>query len=68
MTVNLDPKLLDVVKFTRYGGSEVAPVRGTIAELLGADTALVEVSDETGIARDLVPVPILDLEVIWRCP
>src|SRR5260370_25516661 len=65
MAVNLNPSLLDVVKFHESGTITAGTLTGTIVELLGSDTALVEVADDTGVSKDLIAVPIEHMQVVW---
>src|SRR5436305_8283629 len=66
MVTSLNPKLLDVVSFsssTTHG--QPMTYTGTVVELFGADTALIEVSDESGVTQELEFVPLRDLKVVW---
>jgi tetratricopeptide (TPR) repeat protein len=67
MKLNLNPKLLDVVK-TREGAASSGSgiLTGTVVELLGSDTVLVEVADDHGASQDLISVPREQVEVVWR--
>lgn len=42
-----------------------AGARGTVVELLDADTALIEFADAAGAAQCGVPVPMEQLEIAW---
>lgn len=63
-----NPRLFDTVRFKTLTGeaASLSLRTGTLVELLGPETALVEVSDEAGIPKEFAYVPIRDLEVIWR--
>lgn len=66
MTATQKPKLLDVVRFKTPTSEPSAMFRtGTIVEMLGPESALVETSDESGVLRELVPVLMSDLETVW---
>lgn len=66
MESQLNPKLFDIVKFeSSLAGEAIAVHTGTIVELLGADAACVEISDENGAAKALISIPLHDVEVVW---
>ena len=67
MKLNLNPKLLDVIK-TRESAASGGnfPFTGTVVELLGSDAVLVEVADDQGASQDLIAVPREQIEVLWR--
>ncbi|HLJ27982.1 MAG TPA: tetratricopeptide repeat protein [Candidatus Angelobacter sp.] len=69
MKLNLDPKLLDVVK-TREGALATGEsvLTGTVVEILGSGTVLVDIADERGISKDLVSLPVEQIEILWRSP
>jgi len=66
MTTTLNPKLLDFVVAPSTGEGSLKPLSGTVVEVYGPDSVLVEVSDENGVARDFVTVPAHDAKVVWE--
>jgi tetratricopeptide (TPR) repeat protein len=64
MALELNPKPFDVVTFGP-GSGESGVHTGTLVELIGADLGLVEISDSTGVATELVSVPLNEMTVVW---
>ena len=61
-----NPKLFDVVRFSPFSAEAQPPAyTGTVVELFGSDTALIELADESGVTKKLMSIPIRDLTVIW---
>lgn len=55
---------LDVIELRIPVGSWDAGTRGTVHEVR-SDALLVEVSDEDGVTRDLITVPVDAARVVW---
>jgi tetratricopeptide (TPR) repeat protein len=72
MEIELSPKILDVVEVpNRVPGSTThGAALGTVVEVLpGPDGGLlVEVTDENGVALDLVQLPAAEAKVVWSSP
>ena len=72
MNIELSPKILDVVEVpNRFLGSETPGVAlGTVVEVLGEPNGglLVEVTDESGVPRDLVLLPASEAKKVWASP
>lgn len=68
MKLSLSPKLLDVVqmKGAPFAAGEVR--QGTIVEMLSPDTALIEVSDDEGVATNFVTRRLDEIEQVWELP
>jgi Domain of unknown function (DUF4926) len=60
--MNPNLELLDVVELREPRGGHAAGTVGAVVELLDGE-ALVEIVDETGSTRELVPVPLEALRV-----
>ncbi|HKR83310.1 MAG TPA: hypothetical protein VJS37_03990 [Terriglobales bacterium] len=66
MAAALKPKLFDVVRFKRTTAEALPSLAtGTVVEVLAPDSVLVEISDTGGISKEIIPVPIRDLEIVW---
>jgi tetratricopeptide (TPR) repeat protein len=64
--LEINPKLFDMVSFeTSRGGATRAVRTGTLVELLGTDSGLVEISDESGVATEFLSIPLRDMKVVW---
>jgi len=68
MNVHLNPKLFDVVEVPDSSTPNLAAVTGTVVEMLGNNSFLVEISDEQGVPKQLVTVPASDAKVVWPSP
>src|SRR5258708_6316900 len=66
MDVKLNPRLFDVVALRAKSASAVPASKGTVVELLGNDSLLVEMADDHGVAKDLITVAAGEVEVVWR--
>ncbi len=72
MEIELSPKILDVVEVpNRFLGSETpGGTLGTVVEVLAGPNGglLVEVTDEKGVALDLVQLPASEVKKVWSSP
>jgi tetratricopeptide (TPR) repeat protein len=72
MDIELSPKILDVVEVpNRFLGLQAPGVAlGTVVEVLGGPNGglLVEITDENGVALDLVQLPASEAKRVWSSP
>src|SRR5579863_7255699 len=67
MASDLNPKLLDVVTLSLSNNeSALGPLTGTVVEVYASGGVLVEVSDESGAARDFVTAQGDGAHIVWR--
>jgi tetratricopeptide (TPR) repeat protein len=64
MTFELNPKLFDIVSFETTSEATRVARTGTVVELLGSDSGLVEISDRSGVATELLSIPLRDMKVV----
>jgi tetratricopeptide (TPR) repeat protein len=63
--LEINPKLFDMVSFETSRGGATRVLTGTLVELLGPDSGLVEISNESGIATEFLSIPLRDMNVVW---
>jgi tetratricopeptide (TPR) repeat protein len=64
MDVKLNPKLFDVVALRDESAPEAA-VTGTVVEIVGNGSLLVEVADEHGVGKEIVTLSAEGAKVVW---
>jgi hypothetical protein len=59
-------KSLDVVELTAASGRWPKGTQATVLELLGSDTALIEIADDRGHTLDELELPLDVLRIVGR--